>query len=63
MADDYLGHEAYARMVIGDSTAAIDLLRTAIVRGQTTRTLVATSPQFTPLRNNAQFRAITAVAP
>jgi serine/threonine protein kinase/tetratricopeptide (TPR) repeat protein len=63
MADDYLGHEAYARMVIGDSTAAIDLLRTAIVRGQTTRTLVATSPQFTPLRNNTQFRAITAVAP
>jgi serine/threonine-protein kinase len=59
VADDYWAPEAYAQMVIGDTAVAIKLLRTAITRQRTTRTLVATLPHFTPLRGNAKFRALT----
>jgi eukaryotic-like serine/threonine-protein kinase len=61
VADDYWAPEAYAQMVAGDSAAAIELLRIAIARQRTTRTLVATLPHFTPLRDNAQFRSLTRV--
>jgi eukaryotic-like serine/threonine-protein kinase len=56
-SDDYLVPEAQARLVAGDTTAAIALLRHAIALRRTTPILLESLPEFAPMRNDPRFRA------
>jgi hypothetical protein len=45
-------------IVLGEQGRAIGLLRQAVERGRTTRTLLAYAAPLTPLRANVEFRSL-----
>jgi TolB-like protein len=57
VADDYWSIEAFARLVAGDTAAAIDILGNAVETRRATPALIASFPEFAALRENARLRA------
>ncbi|HEY2025397.1 MAG TPA: hypothetical protein VGG78_00225, partial [Gemmatimonadaceae bacterium] len=56
-SDDYLVPEAQARLVTGDTAAALALLRHAVLLRRTTPMLLESVPEFTRMRADPRFRA------